>query len=197
MLEVAATPSYKSLLETLGKLTDWAESARDKLPQGLPPKELVQEFNEALKASSAGESSLNVKAPQSIEAPASSELKTKPSDLLENADFFKVDNQTIPKQGPVFPEQNLGVNSLTESQQDNLDHSLNVIDTASQNNQSSFLETAQKISEFLSKSANDITPLDLLQVQRLVGMLKVDAESGKKFSEGIQDTIEQLLEQQG
>ena len=49
MLEVAASPAYKDLMDALGKLAEWSEQAgKGDLPSGQPPEDLVRQFNEAL-----------------------------------------------------------------------------------------------------------------------------------------------------
>ena len=86
---------------------------------------------------------------------------------------------------------------MTEAQEINLDRGLGALDSAADARRSEFYRAARQLSDLLARPAAEISPLDLLQAQRLVGVLKVQSESGRKVSEGVSDTLEQLLEQQG
>ncbi|MBO4301671.1 MAG: hypothetical protein J5861_08740 [Desulfovibrio sp.] len=78
-----------------------------------------------------------------------------------------------------------------------MERGLDALDAATDGHRREFLEAARELSQLLSRPADEISPMNLLQAQRLVGILKVHAESGKKVSEGVSDTLEELLEQQG
>ena len=208
MLEVAASPAYKDLMDALGKLAEWSEQAgKGDLPSGQPPEDLVRQFNEALggtpveaaqRADAVGPAENAAFAPEAV-VPENS-----PVDIIAESDLFSADqepvrpadNDTAP-QDRLFEEQRREVGDMTEAQGVNLDRGLDALDRAAESRRGEFYRAARNLSEILSKPAAEISPLDLLQAQRLVGVLKVHGESGKKVSEGVSDTLEQLLEQQG
>ena len=202
----AAAPAYKDLLEALGKLADWTEQAGSgSLPAGPPPADLVRQFNDALNAVPA-EAATGVAppatAPDATQAPGITE--TGPSDVIGDADLFQADGKPVrPADNDavaadrLFDEQRREIGVMTEAQEVNMERGLNALEAAADSRRPDFLGTARQLSELLSRPAAEISPMDLLQAQRLVGVLKVHAESGKKVSEGVSDTLEQLLEQQG
>ncbi|MCR4665676.1 MAG: hypothetical protein K5657_00070 [Desulfovibrio sp.] len=221
MLEVAASPAYKDLLDALGKLTDWLEQAgQGSLPSGPPPSELVQQFNDALNASPIeavqGTQAAGVTDASATEHDSVSQLdgtsrsqevtnvqENSPPDILGKSDFFHPESEPVRSTetdmttgGRRFTDQQ-GEPEMTKAQEINLDRGLETLDNASGSYKKNFLETAQELSELLSKPSAEISPIDLLQAQRLMGVMKVHGESGKKVSEGVSDTLEQLLEQQG
>ena len=78
-----------------------------------------------------------------------------------------------------------------------MDLGLDALQNAANTHHSDFLTTARDLSDILAKPAGELSPLDLVQAQRLVGMLKVQAETGQKTSEGVSDSLEQLLDVEG
>ena len=194
MLEVAAH-GYRDVLDALGKLADWMEQAgRGSLPAGSPPDDLVRQFNEALGEIPAA----------SVQTPQPATAETTPADLISRSGLFSTGDHPVGSvdaektmDGRVFATQRREINAMTEAQEVNLDRGLKAVDEAVKTQSPDFLRTAETLSELLSKPAAEISPVDLLQAQRLMGVLKVHAETGKKVSEGISDTLEQTLEQQG
>ncbi|MBQ9536465.1 MAG: hypothetical protein IJU79_01595 [Desulfovibrionaceae bacterium] len=87
------------------------------------------------------------------------------------------------------------VRAMSQAEIINLDKGMAAVDSVKPKSEA--LELMQNLGEILQKEANQLSPADLLQVQRLAGLIKVQAETGKKVSEGVSDTLEQLLEQQG
>ena len=206
MLEIAAAPAYKDLLEALGKLAEWTEQAGSGgLPAGPPSADLVRQFNEALNvipAETATPVAPAATAPDAAQAPGITEPG--PSEVIGDAELFQTDGKPVrlADNGPVaddrlFEEQRRDVDTMTEAQEVNMERGLHALDAAADASRPDFFGMARKLSALLSKPAAEISPMDLLQAQRLVGILKVHAESGKKVSEGVSDTLEQLLEQQG
>lgn len=127
----------------------------------------------------------------------------------EHADAISAEwQEETPGRRPVAPQDTVPQESLstgqrreagvmTEAQGVNLDRGLDALGQAAETRREEFLESAYKLSQLLSRPAAEISPLDMLQAQRLMGTLKVQSESGRKVSEGVSDTLEQLLEQQG
>lgn len=218
MLEVATSPAYRDLMHALGKLVDWTEQAgKSGLPSGPPPENLVRQFNEALNAApgQAGQGVSSVGPEQRVDAAASGEgaLSSRqtaaaggntPSEVIGASDVFQQDGRIVPPADSemtvndrVFAEQRRKAEDMTVAQKINMDRGLEAVDKAVHSQRTDFFDTAHQLSQLLNRPAAEISPMDLLQAQRLVGILKVHAESGRKVSEGVSDTLEQLLEQQG
>ncbi len=201
-------------MDALGKLAEWSEQAgKGDLPAGPPPVDLVRQFNEALEGTPV-EAAQHAGAVESSETVVPAENaafvqeaavpENTPADVIAESDLFPADeepvrpadNDTAPQER-LFEEQRREIGDMTEAQGVNLDRGLDELDRAAESRRGEFFRAAKHLSELLSKPAAEISPLDLLQAQRLVGVLKVHGESGKKVSEGVSDTLEQLLEQQG
>ena len=195
MLEVAAAPAYRDLLNALGKLADWTEQAgRGSLPAGPPPDDLVRQFNEALEKVPAG--STQALEPAVVEKTSAGPVGSSEMYMAGGEPVSSVDTDMNPEVR-LFEAQRREIGAMTDVQEVNLDRGLNAVDEAVGKGHPDFLHTAQKLSELLSKPLEEISPVDLLQAQRLMGVLKVHGETGKKVSEGISDTLEQTLDQEG
>ncbi|MBR4742171.1 MAG: hypothetical protein IK079_04660 [Desulfovibrio sp.] len=201
MLEQAAMSTYKDLMSALGKLVEWSEQAgKGSVPSGPPSADLVQQFSEALGANIPATEDLSVQAGD--QGAASTRLA--PKDLIANSDLFQsgempvnaTDGADVSDMPPFGQPQRLK-ESMTMSQEVNLNRGMQAIDEVNRANETDFFQSAQKLSEILSQSASEFSPMDLLQAQRLIGFLRIHAESGQKLSEGVGETLEQLLEQQG
>ncbi|MBO5490270.1 MAG: hypothetical protein J5960_02420 [Desulfovibrio sp.] len=238
MLEAAASPAYKDLLDALGKLAQWTEEAgKGSLPSGPPSAELVRQFNEALQtaleraqgaqamppaqgATPAEAAQPAMDAPRMEAAwpadtaqPAENAARPQevamvreetPPDLIGESGLFQSGEKPVrPVDSQAAAEDREGtgqrreVGAMTEAQEINLDRGLDALGSAADARHSEFYRAARQLSDLLARPAAEISPLDLLQAQRLVGVLKVQSESGRKVSEGVSDTLEQLLEQQG
>lgn len=192
MLSIASTPAYKDLLATLGRLVDWTEQAgNSSLPSGPPSAELVERFQRAL-AQMPAESS--AAAPQAVNA-----THTEPEKVIADARLFRPANDSadVPAETAKGARERLRrePESLTQAQQVNLEHGMEHLEAAAHHKQDMFLKTARSLSEIFSKPAEALSPMDLLQAQRLVGILRVEAEAGQKLSEGVSETLEELLQQ--
>lgn len=217
MLEAAASPAYKDLLDALGKLAQWTEEAgKGSLPSGPPPADLVRQFDQALNTAS-GEAMQNVdsvRPRQNVETPMpetdvihpqnANVVETTPPDVIAVSDVFRQNGRTVRPANSemavnerVFGEQRRKVEDMTIEQKTNMEWGLEALEQAVHAPRANFFDTAHMLSQLLNRSVVEISPMDLLQTQRLVGILKVHAESGRKVSEGVSDTLEQLLEQQG
>ncbi|MBR3663748.1 MAG: hypothetical protein IKN64_03735 [Desulfovibrio sp.] len=199
MLEVAASPAYKDLLDAIGKLTQWTEQAgKGALPSGPPPAELVQQFTNALQAAPVSTDKLAVQSAQSLEP------QTTPKDIIASSKIFQADaapssssDAATSLENSAFERPRRATEAMTQSQTVNLERGMQGIEAASQSRQDEFMHVVTKLSEILGKQAANISPIDLIQAQRLVGVLRVQSESGRKLSEGVGETFEQLLDQQG
>lgn len=208
MLEVAASPAYKDLMDALGKLAEWTEQAgKGELPSGPPSEDLVRQFNEALQsAPTEGAARADAVNPaDGAVRSAEAVPDTTPADVIGKADMFQQDNRAAVhaahKDAGVdhlpFDDQRRGVERMTNAQEINMDRGLDALDNAADTRRTEFFQAAQDLSQLLSNASFQLSPVELLQAQRLIGVLQVEAESGKKTSEGVSDTLEQLLEQQG
>ncbi|MBQ7584667.1 MAG: hypothetical protein IJU40_00255 [Desulfovibrionaceae bacterium] len=199
MLETLANPTtYKDLLNTIGKLSEWAEQAgTGSLPLNPPSSDLIARF----------QSALNEIQPQAATEKISPDLTPnypKPQEVLGSCDFFKAETQT-PKAEGINKVQETSqtsppVGELTRTQEVNLQKGMQAIDTSMEGKETDtkyWLKTIQDLGNILAQEASKISPQDLLKAQHLVGLLKVHAETGRKVSEGISDTLEQLLDVQG
>ena len=188
MLDIAAQPSYKNLMDALGKLSEWMESAgTGAFPSGKPPEHLVQQFNDALKVTNDASSLRADPIPSS----------PPPSQIIQESNLFKGNEISVDSDNTVkgIHETKRDIGPLTEGQKVNVEKGLDAIDHAM--DKTTFLEHVNQLAQILAKNSGRISPHDLLQAQRIVGMLKIHAETGKQVSEGISDTFEQLLEAQG
>lgn len=192
MLEVQ---SFKNLFDAIGKLAPWIEEAgQASAPSGPPPQELVKQFEAALESVNKSEQV------QPMDAAKIQETYPSPNDLIQKSELFNgADGQV-----KVDTEQKLDlstnrVDQTNNIQNANLDRGL---DALGENIDTNFdpdkaREAAKELLTFLQKDASQISPQELLRAQQIVGILKVGGESGTKVSEGISETFEQLLDNQG
>ncbi|MBQ7457146.1 MAG: hypothetical protein IJS54_06050 [Desulfovibrio sp.] len=186
MLDIAVSqtmtqPSYRDLMDVLGKLDAWVEQQQESqaIQAAPPPQDLVTAFNNALEKPQ-GQVVENVQAEQ----------LPSPESILQSQQIHS---------DPTQPQ------TLTLAQEVNLDRGMGTIDqvgalnTNTANNvypTENVQEILQNLLDIINKDAMSIPPADILHAQRLVGLLRVHAESGKKVSEGVSDTLEQVLESQ-
>lgn len=204
MLEYAASPAYKDLFDALGKLAEWADnSGSGHVPSGPPPSDLVRQFTEVLEQSPQASEALSVQRSEQISASA----QCAPHDLIASSDLFQSGEISVENaEAEDFSDMSLSdrlsdqprrpAERLTTSQEVNLERGMQAIDEVSRAKETDFLRSAERLSEILSRSASELSPVDLLQAQRLIGVMRIHAESGQKLSEGVGETLEQLLEQQ-
>ncbi|MCR5813859.1 MAG: hypothetical protein K6G15_05160 [Desulfovibrio sp.] len=191
VIAMASTPAYKDILETLGKLADWTEQAgKSALPSGPPPAELVEQFNQALAQSPVDNCAVSNAPETTLSVPSG------PDKLLADTEPVQVTaSEAVEPENPAFEPLRRKPEAFTEIQKVNLERGMENLDAATQVKQDDFLRTAHSLSELLSKPAEVLSPMDLLQAQRLVGVLRIQAEAGQKLSEGVGETLEQLLQQ--
>ena len=191
MLEVQ---SFKNILDAVGKLSSWMEDAgRAGGSLGKPPDALVKEFETALQSPQTVDNS------PPIEPLKSEAVETSPSTVIGESDLFRVPSEnsviSIEPTGNAEDVLKLQTDKLSDAQEIHIERGLDAVDSAQ--NEPNPIDAAKQLLDFLSKDATEISPVDLLRAQRLIGIIKVGAESGIKVSEGISETFEQLLEQQG
>ena len=128
-----------------------------------------------------------------VNVQSSTEVTTTETDAIDRASqAHEVNVQSA--RGKITPLDAL--DRINQAQQVNLDRGFEAIDSAREENVK-LANAAQELIDILQKDASQLSPADLLRAQQIVGVIKYGAESGVKVSEGISETFEQLLEQQG
>lgn len=200
MIETAVMPAYKDFMNIIGKLSEWTEQASQFVgPSQPPPNELVQQFNQVFER--INQTVAPDKTPNVDLNPTARPINDifASSDLFTNNNQAKITNLDLNVQNQNIDPRRHDFSNLTLAQETNMDKAFNTIDKVSNKTKvdTDFHANLKDLSDILNKNSMDLTPTDLLQAQRIIGIIKVHAESGRHVSEGVSDTLEQVLEQQG
>lgn len=211
----------ESLLEFSKYFSSWVEQAKESLsyPVG-PPKNLVAEFEAAKGNVAPTEIISEIHTSPSDVVSQSSLFKNTDTTVQIRADQGHIDQistDRIPTDRIITDRVDLVRNvpseetnllrsvqktQLSDQERINLEKGLETISSLSDDSQQkkvadTLQQETQKILDILQKKTEQLSPLDLLQVQRYASMLSFSAESGKKTSEAISETIETILDMDG
>lgn len=172
MLELT---SYKNAMDAINQLSGWLEQAQQgmDLPKE-PSQELVAQFQAAMESGQA--------APVGLEA------------SIRSAEEPLAVNNAAEAENPERVNKNLF--TITDQEEIHLEKGMEALDEVSTHADLT-PERFSEVLKILAKKAEHLSPTDLLQVQRYMGMASFSTESGKKASEGVSETFETILDMEG